>query len=172
MKRAFLFLAAAAVLVAAAGTAPPGGDIEVLSIDHPGYARAIGALKGRAIVVNMWATWCEPCRDEFPELVAFEKEMRPKGVVLLTVSMDLTSALTDQVIPFLRQQGVTSPSYIKSAGDDDVFINAVDPGWTGGLPATFIYARDGKLVSRLEGPIDRKRLTAAVLPLLESTPKP
>jgi len=168
VKRDFLILAAAAVMVAAAGTAPPGGAIEVPAVDPGGYARAIGALKGRVVVANMWATWCEPCREEFPELVAFEKEMRPKGVALLTVSLDMASALADQVIPFLKQQGVAFPCYIKAPGDDDVFINAVDPGWKGALPATFIYARDGRLVSRTDGPTDRKRLTAAVTPLLES----
>lgn len=170
MIRILLLLAAAAVLVAAAGNPPPppGDTFEVPPVDPNGYAQAIAALKGKVVVVNMWATWCEPCREEFPELVAFEREMRPKGAALVTVSLDMASELAKQVIPFLKKQGVTFPCYIKSAGDDDTFINAVDPGWKGALPATFIYARDGRLVSRVDGPTNRQRLTAAVLPLLES----
>lgn len=139
--------------------------------DFDGVRHRLSDYRGKVVFVNFWATWCEPCREEFPELVAFEKEMRPKGVALLTVSLDMASALADQVIPFLKQQGVAFPCYIKAPGDDDVFINAVDPEWKGGLPATFIYARDGRLVSRTEGPTDRKRLTAAVTPLLESASK-
>lgn len=170
MIRSFLLLAVAAVLVAAAGNAPPppGGALEVPPVDPNGYARTIGALKGKVVVANMWATWCEPCREEFPELVAFEREMRPKGVTLISLSLDMASELEQQVIPFLKKQGVTFPCYIKAAGDDDAFINAVDPGWRGALPATFIYARDGRLVSRVDGPTDRQRLSTIVLPLLES----
>ena len=52
--------------------------------------------------------------------------------------------------------------------EHDTFINAVDPGWKGALPATFIYARDGRLVSRIEGPTNKQRLTDTVTPLLES----
>jgi thiol-disulfide isomerase/thioredoxin len=163
-----LCLAAAAFAAVAAGSAPPSGSPEVRSIDPAGYTSAIGGLKGRVVVVNMWATWCEPCREEFPELVAFARDMGPKGVDLLSVSMDLPDALAGEVIPFLKEQGAAFPCFIKAAGDDEAFINAVDPRWTGSLPATFIYGRDSKRVARLDGTVDRKRLTKAVAPLLES----
>ena len=174
IARLGLCLVAAALTVAAAGSAPsapaPGGTIEVRSIDPAGYTATLGGLKGHVVVVNMWATWCEPCREEFPELVAFAKEMGPKGIDLLSVSMDTADALAGEVIPFLKEQGAGFACFIKAAGDDEKFINAVDPGWTGSLPATFVYGRDGKRVARLDGTVDRKRLTKAVKPLLESAP--
>ena len=153
-------LAAAALLAAAAQ--PPA----VAPIDIDSYARVLEDAKARVLVVNMWATWCGPCRSEFPELVRFHREFEPRGVEFITISMDTHSDLEAKVIPFLREQKAAFASYIKSPGDDDAFINAIDPAWSGGLPATFIYDTTGRLVQAIHGRTSYEGLTAIVEPLI------
>ena len=155
---------------AAAATAPPESPPAIVPLDADGYDRAIRALEGRVVVVNMWATWCEPCREEFPILVAFEREMRDRGVTLFTVSIDAPSILEDRVIPFLKAAGAMFPGYIKSPGGDDAFINRVDPAWSGALPATFVYDRQGKLTRSIFGTTDRAQLDSIVAPLIGGAP--
>src|SRR5881628_3350131 len=120
-------MVAAAVLSAAAATAPP---LQVAPIDQRGYARLLAEMKGRPLVVNVWATWCDPCREEFPDLVRLHREMGPRGVEVAAISLDLASALSTDVVPFLSSHGAAFHLYIKSAGGDEEFINALDPNWS------------------------------------------
>ncbi len=153
--------ALAAATIAATAPAP---------IDPAGYGRMIAGLKGRVVVVNMWATWCEPCREEFPDFVRLHREMRGRGLEVVAISMDLPDRRDSAVIPFLASVGAAFPTYLKSAGDDEAFINAVDPGWSGGLPATFVYDARGRRVKNLSGSITFEQLRRAVDPLLEGAP--
>ena len=154
----------AAVLVAAAVQPPTVRDI-----DRQGYAEMLSAAKGRPLVVNMWATWCGPCRTEFPDLVRLHRDFGPRGLELVTVSMDMRSVLKTEVIPFLEEQGATFTFYIKSPGDDDGFINSVNPDWSGALPATFIYDSEGRLVKSIMKQTSYEQLEKAVTPLLEES---
>ncbi len=160
------WLAAAAAVAGAtygAATAPP---VTVKSIDRRGYAGMLASLKGRPVVVNMWATWCVPCREEFPDLVKLHREMGVRGVQIVAVSLDLSSALESEVVPFIKAQRAAFPVYIKSPGDDDAFINAVSPAWSGALPSTFVYDASGKLVEEITGPTTFDNLRGIVTPLL------
>ena len=140
--------------------------VAVKSIDRAGYVAMLANLKGRPVVVNMWATWCEPCREEFPDLVKLHREMGDRGAQVVAISMDLASALESEVIPFLESQKAAFPLYIKSPGDDDAFINEVSPSWSGGLPATFVYDASGKLVKEITGQMTLRELREIVTPLL------
>jgi len=134
---------------------------------HPaGYAKLLSEHKGRALVVNMWATWCEPCREEFPELVKLHREASRRGVDLVAISLDLPASLDSEVIPFLEKQQVTFATYIKDPGNDEVFINTVDGSWSGALPATFVYDRSGRMVQRISGVTTFKKLMEILEPLL------
>ena len=110
-------------------------------------------------IVNVWATWCGPCREEFPALLATAS--RHAGQVrLLLVSADFD----DQLAParaFLRSQGVTDTSWIKSEADQ-AFIDAIHPDWSGALPATLVFDRNGRLSAFWEGGADSARFEAAV----------
>lgn len=162
MRRwALLTLVAAAL---AAATAAPAPKIE--PIDREGYALLLGSLKGQVVVVNMWATWCEPCREEFPDLVKLHRELSGRGVRVVAVSLDQASALEKEVAPFLQAQGTPFATYIKSPGGDDEFINAVDPSWSGALPATFVYDRTGRLARGIHGRTSLEELRGTALPLL------
>jgi thiol-disulfide isomerase/thioredoxin len=157
----------AAAVMAAAAAAPPSTP-GVRGIDGKGFAAMLASHEGHPVVVNMWATWCDPCREEFPDLVKLHREMGGRGLRVVAISMDMASALETGVIPFLKARGATFPSYIRdgSVENDEEFINTIDREWSGALPATFVYDREGRLAKRIIGPTSFGQLREVVTPLL------
>jgi thiol-disulfide isomerase/thioredoxin len=105
--------------------------------------RAVRAPGAEAVLVNVWATWCVPCREEFPALVRMHREYGGKGLRLILVSADFGSEMPE-VLKFLAEHGVDFRTYIKT-GKDMEFIDSLHEDWTGALPATFIFDAGGRL---------------------------
>jgi len=143
--------------------APRPADVEAVLAD----VRAPGAS---AVLLNVWATWCSPCRAEFPDLLRVSRELESRGLRLILVSADFSDA-TSEVTQFLTEQGVDFPTLIK-AGKDDAFVNGLDRRWTGALPATFIYNGRGKLVRYWEGKANYNTLKKRVLEALDKKETP
>ena len=136
-------------------------------IDLKGLQDRLAAERGRVVVVNYWATWCEPCREEFPELIQFDREWSGRGVVFLSVSLDTAGARDTEVKKFLAEQRPAFVVFIRTEKEDpDTFINAIDPNWSGVLPATFVYDRQGQRRQSLFGPQTQSKLESAAKPLL------
>ncbi len=134
--------AGAALLLACGGASRSGSDgaaapTEVIPISGAELRRLAHEPGPRAVLVNVWATWCIPCRKEFPHLVRLHRQYAARGLRVILVSGDFDSERAE-VLKFLREQGVDFPSYIKT-GKDMEFIEAFEPRWSGALPATFIY---------------------------------
>jgi len=166
---AALGVACAPASTTSPGPAAPEGRFtrEAEWVDLKGFQDRLAAERGRVVVVNYWATWCEPCREEFPELIRFDREWSGRGVVFLSISLDTASARDTEVKKFLAEQRPSFPVFIRSDKDDpDDFINAIARNWTGVLPATFIYDRQGQRRQSLFGPQTQSKLEAAVKPLL------
>jgi thiol-disulfide isomerase/thioredoxin len=104
----------------------------------------------KLLLINIWATWCIPCREEFPELVKLEKEFRDK-LDVIALSVDYIDELESKVIPFLQSQNVDFPAFIKGFSKDEELINYFDKKWNGALPATFIYDKKGARIKFIEG---------------------
>jgi thiol-disulfide isomerase/thioredoxin len=130
-------------------------------------AQVIAASGGKATIVNVWASWCEPCREEFPEIVRLRRDYEKDGLRVVFVSADFTEALPD-ARKFLAAQGVDWPTWYKTGGDQ-AFIDALSPKWTGALPGTFVYDAQGKLRDFWEGKASYARFEASVKPLLFAT---
>ena len=133
-------------------------------VNEAGIQKLLAAHKGKPLIVNFWATWCAPCREEMPALLALEKRLAAKGVKLLLISADEPGD-DAKAAQFLTSVKAPSPWYIKRAANDDAFINSVDPKWSGALPATFVYDRSGKRVKTFIGEVEMKDIEAAVSPL-------
>lgn len=131
--------------------------VPVTGVDVTALAARAGA---RATLVNLWATWCAPCREEFPALLRVARAHQRDGLRLVLVSADFPEQM-HAVREFLAARGMTDTSYIKS-GDDMAFINALSPKLTGALPATLLYDGSGKLVTYWEGMADEARFERAV----------
>jgi thiol-disulfide isomerase/thioredoxin len=124
-------------------------------------ARAPGA---RATLINVWATWCQPCVEEFPDLVKLQRTYADRGLRLVLVSADFDDQ-RDGVLAFLRKQGANFPSYLKDQKDED-FIDGIDARWSGALPASFVVDRRGAIVDWWEGKKNYAALEATLAPLL------
>jgi thiol-disulfide isomerase/thioredoxin len=130
-------------------------------VDQAGYRKLIDNHRGAILLVDFWATWCEPCRQEMPGLVKLAKKYGQRGFRLVTISADDEEQLA-RAEEFLRSQGAPLPAYYKKAADDTAFINAVDPSWSGALPGLFLYGPDGRLAAKFVGETDFEALEAAV----------
>jgi thiol-disulfide isomerase/thioredoxin len=142
----------------------------VYSVDAVALHREIAKSKGKVVLVNVWATWCVPCVEEFPDLLKLRNNYERRGLEMLFVSTDNPKRLRQDVYPFLQKMKVAFPTFIKRPKDDEAFINALSPNWSGALPATFIFDRSGKLIHTLIDVQTFKELSNIVEPLLESAP--
>jgi len=106
--------------------------------------------KGRPILINVWATWCEPCREEFPEFVDISVKYK-KDIRFISISVDDLSDLDVKVVPFLKNQNVQFESYLLKVAEPEDFINLLDKNWSGAVPATFIYDKFSKRTEALIG---------------------
>ena len=122
-----------------------------------------GAGRERPLLVNFWATWCGPCREEFPDLVEIRGRYGVDTLDFVLVSLDDPSDIGKAVPEFLAEARATAfPSYLLNADDSDDAINYVDPTWSGELPATFLYDRTGALVFKHRGRVKPTELRAAL----------
>lgn len=139
--------------------------VTLTPVDEAGLQKVVAAQKGKVVLVNFWATYCVPCRKEMPALVALEARLRTKGFQLVTVSADEPEQ-EPQAKTFAEQTKMPAPTYIRRAKDDDKFVNTIDPKWSGALPASFLYDRQGKKVRSFFGEVNLKDLEAAIQKLL------
>jgi thiol-disulfide isomerase/thioredoxin len=134
-------------------------------VDAKGLAEAVGSYKGKVVLVNFWATWCVPCREEFPSLVRLQSTFGPR-LQVVGVSTDFARERPG-VEKFLAEEKPNFPNYQKKpGGDDEDFIAAVDPGWGGELPFSVLYRRDGRKARVLSGQQTYASFEREVLKLL------
>jgi len=159
----FCFLAAAAA-TAMPKTQKTGAPRDPEIIDAQGYQKLIQEYRGKPLLVTFWATWCEPCRDEYPMLNELAKQYSPQGLKVIGVSMDDDGDLI-LMRRFLSRYKPVFRNYRKKAGEAAPFTQAVFPAWNGSLPATFFYDKDGRLAGHRfgEGPRDAYEATIRTL---------
>lgn len=103
----------------------------------------LSEFKGKAVVLNFWATWCGPCKVEIPSFVDLQKQYGPQGLAVIGIAID--DAGREAVAKFADKMGV---NYLVLEGDEKV-ANAY--GGIQSLPTTFYLGRDGKVVKRVFG---------------------
>src|SRR5580704_16601808 len=158
---AVILLAAGTTLAAPQTKAP--GDPQM--IDAQGFQKILQQNRGKALVVNFWATWCEPCRDEYPMLNELAKQYAPKGLEVVGVSMDDDGDLL-LMRRFLARYKPIFPNYRKTAGAESEFRQSVLAGWTGTMPVSVFYAKDGRQVGHFIGEKGREQYEEAIRGLL------
>ncbi len=116
----------------------------------------------RPLLVNFWATWCAPCREEFPDLVRIDKDYKARGLEFIIVSLDDVEELNKGVPEFLREMRATMPAYLLNVPDQEAAMDAVDPKWRGALPATFLFDGKNQIVFKRMERINEAELRAAI----------
>jgi thiol-disulfide isomerase/thioredoxin len=123
------------------------------------------ANRGKVVVLNFWATWCVPCREEFPALVELRSRYRNRSVELFFISMDEPEKL-QPVRDFLVRHRVDFPSYYRAGGDFGALANSIDRDWIGAIPATFFFDRNGKRATTLTSSHTFDQFEQVLKPLL------
>ena len=129
----------------------------------------LDALKGlitqqreHPLLINFWATYCDPCREEFPDLVKIDKDYRPRALEFVTISLDDVTDIKTSVPKFLGSMKATMPAYLLDVSDPEPAIDLVDPKWQGSLPATFLYNDKGEMVYKHIGRVKPEELRAEI----------
>jgi len=119
--------------------------------------------KGKKLrLINVWATWCGPCTMEFPDFITIDRMYRGRDFEFISISTD-KSDRKEKVIEFLKEQEASNKNYIFSGSDIYPLIEAVDPAWQGALPYTLLVEPGGKIVYRLQGPIDPMKMKKLIV---------
>jgi thiol-disulfide isomerase/thioredoxin len=127
----------------------------------------IANRNGNILLLNIWATWCEPCKEEFPALIKLASDYKKKNVRIVTISVDDPDDVNEKIIPFLHSLNVPFSTYVADFPSQDSLINKFDPEWTGAVPATFIFDRKGNRQKFLIGKQTYHQFKNAVDDLLQ-----
>lgn len=127
--------------------------------DLEGKAVSSADFKGKVVVLNFWATWCPPCRNEIPDFIALQKEYGSRGLTFVGVALDEEGASV--VKPFAKQVGINYPLVI---GDEKV-VRAYENIEM--YPTTYVIDRNGNIVSRHIGSMTKAEMEQEIKPLLQ-----
>ena len=116
---------------------------------------------GKPLLINFWATWCGPCREEFPDLVKIGKDHRGK-IDLVTVTLDDVSEINGDVPKFLAEMRSDSPAYLLKTADESAAIALVSKDWQGALPFTILFNAQGETVYSKQGKFEKDILVAEI----------
>lgn len=112
-------------------------------IGDTGLDSLIANRSGKILVLNIWATWCGPCKEEFPDLVKISRDLEKDKVEFAAISVDYPDEISSKIRPFLKKLNVPFTVFVSAFASQDTLINNIDKDWSGGIPATFIYDTRG-----------------------------
>ena len=136
----------------------PAPDFALTSLE--GKTVKLSDFRGKAILLNFWATWCEPCKVEMPWFVELQKKYGPQGLQVLGIAMDDSG--TKEIGDFAKKMNVNYPIVLGKESVGDQY------GGIPYLPSTFYIDRDGKVVDRIFGLVSRSEIESDIQKALAS----
>ncbi len=135
-------------------------DFSLETLDGP--TMRLSDLRGKAVLLNFWATWCGPCKIEMPWFVDLQKQYGPRGLQIVGVAMD--DASKEDIGKFAKDMGVNYPILIgkEAVGEQYGGVNA--------LPETFLIGRDGKIVDKIIGLRGKGEIEDSIKKALDTRP--
>jgi len=182
MSLVFKFLAKAAILAVFAilfsessvaqakrpGRGKPAPQLaRVTRIDINGL-KPLLKPRGKPLLINFWATWCDPCREEFPELVRLDAAYKGK-IDFITISLDDLAEIRTSVPKFLGEMKATMPAYLLRTADESAAVALVSKDWPGNLPMTILFAASGETAFLKNRKVSYDELASAIDKLLPQT---
>ncbi len=159
------FFAAVIFVVSAHAILAQQADLKVVTETTKITAEELKSLAKpidkKPILINFWATWCGPCRSEFPELVEIDRDFRAKGLTFKIVSIDDSAVIYTRVPEFLKDYDSTMPSYLIDIRGRREIVKAVRqiaPKFSDTYPLTLLFDANGKLVFQKVGRVNAKIL--------------
>jgi len=143
----------------ARGQTPAAPDLALTALDS-GKPRALADYKGKVVLLNVWASWCEPCKRESPLLERWHQRMKGQGGLVLGVD---TLDIKDDALGFISKYNLTYPQLNDREG------TAIKKLGTAQYPESFVVDRSGRITALQRGPIDEAWLRRHVAPLLTAS---
>jgi thiol-disulfide isomerase/thioredoxin len=169
VSRALALGCALGLLPVLAGCARSSSAVEFQPITYDNWTRELASLQGQIVVVDIWATWCSPCLQRFPYMVALYHKYKDRGVTFVSLSVDNREdrAAAEAARAFLVKQHATFPNYLL----DENILEAFEKLDLVAVPAVFVYDRSGRQRYKLTGDDPSQQFTeadveAAVMALL------
>jgi thiol-disulfide isomerase/thioredoxin len=122
--------------------------------------KIISARNGKPLLLNVWATWCAPCVEEFPAIIELNKKYN-NNLEVIALSVDMPSEIESRVVPFLKKQGVSFKVIVADEKSSNNMINMLDSSWSGAVPVTFIYDKKGMRQKVLVGAHSYEKMKTA-----------
>lgn len=132
------------------GTTAPDFTLETLD----GQSLSLSSLRGKAVLVNFWATWCGPCKIETPWLVELQNEYGSQGLQIVGVAMDDSGK--DEIARFAKDNGMNYPVLLGKEAVGEAY------GGVPALPESFFVGRDGKIVDKIMGIEGKAEIEVAI----------
>lgn len=132
---------------------------ELTLTDTQGISRSLADYKGQVILVNLWATWCPPCKEEMPAFEAYFNKHKDDGFVIIAIN---DGDPAPDVIQFVEEYGLTFPIWL-----DPTYTATEEAFKTLNLPSSFVIDRNGKIRLQWVGGINRRMLEKFVTPIIE-----
>ncbi len=151
------------VMAPGSGDPPKGSmapDFALKSVPD-GKTLQLSSLKGKAVLVNFWATWCEPCKAEMPWLIELQKKYGPQGLQIVGITKEDSDEKT--ITNFAQKMGINYPVLVGTTKVLDSY------GGIDGLPTSFFIDRSGKVVAEVVGTRSESILEDAVKSSLEQS---
>jgi len=120
-------------------------DFELKNVE--GNSIKLSSLKGKKVILNFWASWCPPCRQEMPDMAKFYVDQKDKGIEILAVDLTNTEKSREDVTNFMRANSITFPVVLDENGKVSQLYNVAS------IPASFIIDSQGVIQRELVGPM-------------------
>ena len=140
------------------GYGTPAPDFTLESLD--GKPVSLSEFKGKAVLVNFWATWCGPCKIETPWLVEFQNQYGAQGLQIVGVAMDESGK--EEIARFAKNMGMNYPVLLGKEAVGDAY------GGVPALPKSFFVGRDGKIVDKIMGIEGKAEIETAIKKALKT----
>jgi peroxiredoxin len=134
-------------------------------VDKKGVAELVANDSNKLRLINVWATWCGPCRDEFPELITMHRMYRKRDFELVTICADATDR-KKRALEFLNEQHASCKNFIFQGKNEYELAEALDAQWQGALPYTMLVAPGGKVIYRKQDAIKPLEVRKAIVDYL------
>ncbi len=114
-------------------------------VDYNGLAPIFTQKSDTTYVINFWATWCKPCVAELPYFLELHETYKDQKYKFIFVSLDFPKQIEKKLMPFLEKNPLPGEVIVLDDSDSNTWIPAVDPEWSGAIPATMVYNGDRKI---------------------------
>jgi peroxiredoxin len=153
---------------------PPRGDLSAVPVpvnftapgltltDTEGMSASLADYRGQVVLVNLWATWCPPCKEEMPALETFYRRHADQGFVIIAIN---DGDPAPDVLQFVEEYGLTFPVWL-----DPAYLATEQAFKTLNLPSSFVIDREGQVVLSWVGGVSLKTLETHVIPIIEERP--